>query len=138
MEQALAAEVYGVNLFRQVQATWNVLEPLLGPPCKPRIRQGGGGGQGSPRQRPAGRRGANSRDRQAGKGPPGGADAVAIAAVLAQPWVDMVLSGAVTPTQLRSNLTATGLRLAPAEVESLQPLASRPDLYWARSALDWS
>ncbi len=68
-----------------------------------------------------------------------GADAVAIAAVLTQPWVDMVLSGAVTTGQLRSNLEAVGVRLSPAEIESLQPLAMSPDVYWAaRSMLDWS
>ena len=68
-----------------------------------------------------------------------GTDAVAIAAALAQPWVDTVLSGAVTPNQFRSNLDAAGLLLSQAEVESLQPLATSPDVYWtARSALDWS
>jgi hypothetical protein len=45
----------------------------------------------------------------------------------------------VTPNQFRSNLDAAGLLLSQAEVESLQPLATSPDVYWtARSALDWS
>src|SRR5947209_2700373 len=35
-----------------------------------------------------------------------GLDALALAAVLAQPWADVVLSGAATPEHLRSNLAA--------------------------------
>jgi aryl-alcohol dehydrogenase-like predicted oxidoreductase len=139
LEQALAAEVYGVNPFRQVQATWNVLEPSAGAALQTAHQAGWG----------VMVKEALANGRLAGETAPPeiaklarehqvGADAVAIAAVLAQPWVDMVLSGAVTPAQLRSNLAATGLRLAPAEVESLQTLATRPDVYWAaRSALDW-
>ena len=73
VEQALAAEVYGVNPFRRVQATWNVLEPLLGPPCKPRIRQGGEWWSKSPRQRPAGRQGLAAPEiAKLARGPPGG------------------------------------------------------------------
>ena len=140
VEQALAAEVYGVNPFRQVQATWNVLEPSAGAALQAAHQAGWGvvvkealANGRLAGEAPTPEIAKLARDHQVG------ADAVAIAAVLAQPWVDMVLSGAVTPTQLRSNLAATGLRLAPAEVESLHPLASRPDLYWAaRSALDWS
>jgi aryl-alcohol dehydrogenase-like predicted oxidoreductase len=62
-------------------------------------------------------------------------DAVALAGALAQPWVDVALSGAVTVEQLDSNLRA--LTLA-------QETADWPDIaeasadYWAkRSALAW-
>src|SRR5438445_254592 len=37
-------------------------------------------------------------------------DALALAAVLAQPWADVVLSGAATPEHLRSNLGALAVR----------------------------
>ena len=37
------------------------------------------------------------------------ADALALAAVLAQPWADVVLSGAATVETLRSNLAAAGV-----------------------------
>ena len=36
-------------------------------------------------------------------------DAVALAAALANPWIDLVLSGAATPAQLRSNLRSLEL-----------------------------
>jgi aryl-alcohol dehydrogenase-like predicted oxidoreductase len=65
-----------------------------------------------------------------------GPDAVALAAVLAQPWADVVLSGAASPRQFRANLAATGVALAP---DSLTGLAEPPAEYWAhRSALAWT
>ena len=53
-------------------------------------------------------------------------DAAAIAAAVAQPWASVVLSGASTVEQLRSNLRGF--------------VASEPvDAYWSRrSALDWT
>ena len=68
-----------------------------------------------------------------------GIDAVAIGAVLAQPWVSVVLSGAATPDQLAGNLTASSVELAPEDLESLAELAEEPAAYWAtRSALAWT
>jgi aryl-alcohol dehydrogenase-like predicted oxidoreductase len=67
------------------------------------------------------------------------ADAVAIAAVLAEPWVDVVLSGAAASEQLRSNLAAAELTLDPETVGELRGLAEPSDRYWAtRSALRWN
>ena len=86
------------------------LEPAgaLGRPGAGRRARGRlpGGGQGGGRQRAAGRRrgtGGAARGRRAARVGP---DAVAIGAVLAQPWCDVVLSGAVTPEQLASNAAA--------------------------------
>jgi aryl-alcohol dehydrogenase-like predicted oxidoreductase len=63
-------------------------------------------------------------------------DALAIAWVLACPWVDVVLSGAATPDQLRSNVAA--LRLAPPGDE-LDELAEPSERYWStRSELSWT
>jgi aryl-alcohol dehydrogenase-like predicted oxidoreductase len=65
-------------------------------------------------------------------------DAVALAAVLANPWADVVLSGAVTPAQLQSNIAATQLQLEPAELEELTTLAEPPTRYWQeRATLPW-
>jgi aryl-alcohol dehydrogenase-like predicted oxidoreductase len=64
-------------------------------------------------------------------------DALALAAVLAQPWVDVVLSGAATVDQLRSNLAA--LELDPKLEPELAELAEEPAVYWEeRSALPWN
>jgi len=65
-----------------------------------------------------------------------GADAVALAAALAQPWSDVVLSGASTAAMLDSNLAARDVDLDPGV---LAELAEPADRYWeARSALSWN
>jgi aryl-alcohol dehydrogenase-like predicted oxidoreductase len=62
-------------------------------------------------------------------------DALALAAVLAQPWADVVLSGAATVEQLESNLGALELSYDGA----LEDLAEDRDAYWARRAeLPWN
>jgi aryl-alcohol dehydrogenase-like predicted oxidoreductase len=65
-----------------------------------------------------------------------GTDALAIAAALAQPWSDVVLSGASTPEMLDSNLAALGLDVDP---DLLAGLAEPAGVYWAtRSELSWN
>jgi aryl-alcohol dehydrogenase-like predicted oxidoreductase len=67
---------------------------------------------------------------QAGSTP----DALALAFVLSQPWVDVVLSGADTVAQLRSNLTALEV-----EPETLEDLVEDPVTYWhERAELPWN
>ena len=62
-------------------------------------------------------------------------DALALAAALAQPWADIVLSGAATVDTLQSNLKALALEPDPA----LDGLAEDPGRYWeARAALPWN
>ncbi len=66
-------------------------------------------------------------------------DAVALAAVLAQPWVDIVLSGASTVEMLSSNLAARELKLGPQALDRLGELREDPDTYWeTRSELSWN
>ena len=63
-------------------------------------------------------------------------DAVALAAVLAQPWVDVVLSGASTVWELQSNLTALGVEVEPGRFDGL---VEDPETYWQkRSELPWT
>jgi aryl-alcohol dehydrogenase-like predicted oxidoreductase len=51
----------------------------------------------------------------------------------------VVLSGAVTPGQLESNLAALRVELAPEELEELAALAEPPERYWReRAGLSWS
>ena len=62
-------------------------------------------------------------------------DVLAFAAVLSQPWVDVVLSGAVTLNQLERNLKSIALMREPADWPDI---AESPTEYWARrSALAW-
>ena len=68
-----------------------------------------------------------------------GADAIAIAVALAQPWVDVVLSGASTPAMLESNLEALTVSVDAELQDRLAGLAEPADEYWERrSQLDWT
>lgn len=69
-------------------------------------------------------------------------DALALAAVIAQPFEPMVLSGAAAPDQLRSNFGAVALA-ARVDRELLERLrvevAQAPGEYWGdRGALAWN
>ena len=62
-------------------------------------------------------------------------DTVALAAALAQPWADVVLSGATTVEQLHSNLRALETELD----DDYAHLTEDPDTYWStRAALPWN
>jgi len=68
-----------------------------------------------------------------------GADAIAIAVALAQPWVDVVLSGASTPAMLESNLEALTVSVDDALQDQLAGLVEPADEYWeTRSQLAWT
>ena len=101
-----------------------------------RDRQGGAG------QRPAHR--ARRRRRARWPTPRASAattpDALALAAVLAQPWVDVVLSGVATVDTLRSNLARARRRRGTRELEErLAALAEPAEAYWERRAeLAWN
>jgi aryl-alcohol dehydrogenase-like predicted oxidoreductase len=60
-------------------------------------------------------------------------------AVLAQPWMDTVLSGASTVGQLESNLGAFAISWDERLEEQLGALIEPPDRYWkTRSELPWN
>lgn len=142
IRRALAVRVDGENPFGVVQASWNLLEPSAGPALaeahaagwgvilKEALANGRLTGRGDfspgPLRELATREGA-------------GVDAVAIAAALANPWSDVVLSGAVSVGQLESNLTALSVRLSDQDRMTLGALAEPAERYWAhRQTLPWS
>ena len=66
-------------------------------------------------------------------------DAIAIAAALAQPWADVVLSGAATVDQLESNLRARDVVWDQELEQRISGLVEEPEAYWAaRSELRWN
>jgi aryl-alcohol dehydrogenase-like predicted oxidoreductase len=66
-------------------------------------------------------------------------DALALAAALAQPWADVVLSGTATTEHLQSNLAALHISWTDEMAERLQRLVEPPEQYWAiRSKLEWN
>jgi aryl-alcohol dehydrogenase-like predicted oxidoreductase len=129
-----------IPVFDTVQATWNLLERSAGPALAEAHRAGlgvivkealGNGRLTARGDVPAvleasGRRGVAP-------------DALALAVVLAQPWADVVLSGAATLDALNSNLTALAVELADGLDPELEALAEEPTRYWEeRSALPWN
>jgi aryl-alcohol dehydrogenase-like predicted oxidoreductase len=67
-----------------------------------------------------------------------GADAVAVAAVLARSWAGTVLVGPSDTAQLDANLLAAQLTLDEAELAALDAVREPPADYWVRrSCLSW-
>ncbi len=66
-------------------------------------------------------------------------DAVALAAVLAQPWTDVVLSGAASVDHMLSNMRAQELELGERLDVLVDSLREQPHRYWStRSAMAWN
>jgi aryl-alcohol dehydrogenase-like predicted oxidoreductase len=66
-------------------------------------------------------------------------DAVALAAVLAQPWADVVLSGAANVDHLHSNLKANAVTLEQDLPVLMEMLQESPMVYWeTRNNLPWN
>jgi aryl-alcohol dehydrogenase-like predicted oxidoreductase len=139
--RALEVAVDGVNPFQSVQATWNILEPSSGDALLAAHQAGWGVivKEALANGRLAGRAEAPAVVEEMGNRHDATADQVALAAVLANPWADVVLSGAVTVDQLESNVGASGIELEAPELAELLRSAEPPELYWrTRAALAWA
>jgi aryl-alcohol dehydrogenase-like predicted oxidoreductase len=147
LRAAMAVTVAGQPLFDCVQATWNVLERSAGPALADAhaagmgviIKEGVANGRlternldpAFARQREVLGRLATRLDTTI--------DALALAAILARPWVDVVLSGASTVDQLHANLAAQRVPWSDAVEEELAALVESPEEYWmTRSRLAWN
>lgn len=129
-----------LGVFDAVQSTWNLFERSAGPALerahaagmtvlvKEGVANGRLAGEAAPQE-------LALAAAQMGVGP----DAVALAAIAARPWVDVVLSGAVTPEMLVSNLAAREVVWDEGLEERLAELERRPERYWGeRAELPWS
>jgi aryl-alcohol dehydrogenase-like predicted oxidoreductase len=129
-----------LGTFDAVQSTWNLYERSAGPALarahaagmtvlvKEGVANGRLAGEAAPTE-------LALAAAQQGVGP----DAVALAAISARPWVDVVLSGAVSPEMLASNLAAREVEWGDALEQRLAELERRPERYWAeRAQLPWS
>jgi aryl-alcohol dehydrogenase-like predicted oxidoreductase len=146
---ARAAEVRvdGERLFDAVQATWNLLEPSAGAALAAARDAGMGvivkealaNGRLTDRNRDedfAKQRALLAREAERLDAT---VDALALAAVLAQPWADAVLSGATTVAQVRSNLRALNLGWDEEAAAALRALAEPAEAYWGRrSDMPWT
>jgi aryl-alcohol dehydrogenase-like predicted oxidoreductase len=136
IRRALPLTVDGLPLFGAAQVTWNLLEPSVGPAAAEAasagwailIKESVANGRLAPGGDVAGHLAGLAAEYGVSE------DAIALAAALANQWATVVLSGAVTPAQLRANLAALDVRHLP----SLD-LAEPPGAYWAaRSARAWA
>jgi aryl-alcohol dehydrogenase-like predicted oxidoreductase len=148
LELALDARAAGERVFQVVQATFNCLEPSLAPVLA-RAHDAGLGvivkeALANGRLTPANDRREDAplrrtMERLTAAKPHAAIDQMALAFVLAQPFVDVVLSGAATTMQLASHLAALELRLDDGERGVLGTLAETPQRYWAtRASLPWA
>jgi aryl-alcohol dehydrogenase-like predicted oxidoreductase len=147
LRKALAVRIDGVRLFDAVQATWNLLEPSAGPALAEAHAQGLGviikealanGRLTARNEEPAF---ADRRRQLEAAATRLGArlDALALAGVLARPWVDVVLSGATSSEQVRSNAQALAVNWDAEAEQSLASLAEDAEEYWRRrGALPWN
>jgi aryl-alcohol dehydrogenase-like predicted oxidoreductase len=147
LRRALDVSVDGVPLFAAVQATWNLLEPSAGSI----LQEAHDAGMGVIVKEAL----ANGRLTARNADPAFAEqralldsiaaslhttiDALALAAVLAQPWADVVLSGAARAEHLHSNLGALSIAWMDELTEALAGMAETPEEYWAtRSELEWN
>jgi aryl-alcohol dehydrogenase-like predicted oxidoreductase len=140
---AIEIERGGAPLFDAIQATWNLLEPS----CEPALREAHAAGRAVLVKEPLANGRLTARGDAGSAGPLAelaaargvAPDAVALAAALAQPWAGRVLLGPATVDQLRSNLRALDVALAPAELDALGRLVEPAEAYWSRRAgLRWT
>lgn len=147
VRRALEVRADGRPLFASVQATWNLLEPSAGPALAEAHAAGLGvivkealaNGRLTGRNVEPGF--AAARAALEGQAARLGCrlDALAIAAALAQPWAGVVLSGASTVGQLRSNLLALGVAYDEQAAAALAGIAEPAEAYWrARSGMEWN
>ena len=133
LRRALSIEVDGAPLFSAVQATWNLLETSAGAAL---AEAKGAGWTVIVKEALANGRLAlpGPATTTLGERP----DVTALAAALAQPWADVVLSGAATVPQLRSNLAALD-DAAQTDGGRLAELALDPQVYWSeRATMPWT
>jgi aryl-alcohol dehydrogenase-like predicted oxidoreductase len=144
---ARAARADGEPVFDVVQATFNCLEPSLAAPLA--AAHDAGLGVIVKEALANGRlTAANTRPEDASLVRALGAtaarlgcgtDRLALAFVLAQPFADVVLSGAATTAQLASHVAAPSLTLDSATLATLTALAESPTHYWqTRATLPWT
>ncbi|MGD8997836.1 MAG: aldo/keto reductase [Anaerolineae bacterium] len=147
IELATEVRIDGARLFDTVQATWNLLERSTGPALA-RASEAGMGivikeAVANGRLTDKNTNPAFSQEmsllRQEAERLQTTVDALALAGVLAQPWVSIVLSGAAKVEHVQSNVKALDVAWDGRAASRLAPLAEPPETYWeTRSRLQWN
>jgi len=147
IDRAAGARVDGERLFDAVQATWNLLEPSAGRALATAhdaglgviVKEALANGRLTDRNRDDDFEEQRARLAREAERLGATVDALALAAVLAQPWADVALSGATTVAQLRANLRALETPWDAEAAAALSALAEPAEAYWRRrAALPWN
>jgi aryl-alcohol dehydrogenase-like predicted oxidoreductase len=147
LRRAMEVERDGRPLFGAVQATWNLLERS----ADDALREAHAAGVGVVVKEALANGRLTARNDDPRFAAPRTAleeqaarldttvDALALAAVLARPWADVVLSGAAAADHLRSNVAALDVAWDEEAEAALAPLAADPTAYWSeRSGMAWN
>lgn len=147
LRRALDVTFNGERLFACVQATWNLLEQSAGTALK----EAHDAGLGVIVKEALANGRVTERNNDAAFAPKREAltalaarlgtriDAIGLAAILAQPWAEVVLSGAANVDQLKSNLTAQAVQWDNEASRLLGTLVESPNDYWStRARLAWN
>ena len=145
--KAMSVEFDGRPLFSAVQATWNLLAQEAGDS----LSQAHDAGMGIIVKEALANGRLTSRNRdpafvnrrmmleESARSLDTTIDALALAAVLAQPWVDVVLSGAANIEHMMSNVQALNVKRGEWLDHLLVSLREKPEAYWRiRSGLNWN
>ncbi len=147
IEQALEIEFDGVPLFSVVQASWNLLEQSASYALQMAhdaglgviVKEGLANGRLTTRN--------NAPDfqkqlillKKVAEEQNSTVDALALAAAINQPFIDVTLSGAASVEHLHSNLQALHIKWNDSLAEALQELIEPAEIYWhTRSLLAWN
>jgi aryl-alcohol dehydrogenase-like predicted oxidoreductase len=147
LRKAITIRLDGSELFETVQATWNLLETSAGPA----LAEAHAAGMGVIVKEALANGRLTSRNPDPGFAPKmaileqeaarldSSVDAIALASCLAQPFADVVLSGAATVEHVRSNARSSLLDLDSETMSRLTVLAESAQFYWAtRKSLPWN
>jgi aryl-alcohol dehydrogenase-like predicted oxidoreductase len=143
IRRALDVTIDGVNPFRVVQATWNLLEPSAASALAE--AHDAGWGVIVKEVLANGRLGTGSGEQlprvvmDVARTLDWPVEELALAAAFANPWSDIVLSGAVTVQQVRWNREVLERSIPGECLQRLVPAAESPEHYWdKRRNLQWT
>ncbi len=147
IRRALEIEFGGVLLFAAVQATWNLLEQSAAQALQEAhaagmgviVKEGLANGRLTPRNDSAEFQPKMALLQACAETQNSTVDAVALSAVMHQPFVDVVLSGAACVGHLQSNLQALRVNWNDALAQLQAALVEPAESYWyLRSQLVWN
>jgi len=147
IRRAVSLVIDGHNLFDTCQATWNLLERSAGEALREAhqaglgiiIKEGVANGRLTERNRSPAFAEVKRTLQVFADCHEVTIDAIALASIVAQPWVDTVLSGAVQKEHIKANIKASALSLSKDQLDQLESLAESPMSYWnTRANLAWN